>query len=315
MMPATDSDISPDRPFFTGPASVGVQSVLYNNKLDAVRRALTSLSRSVELGVYAGVISKVTVHLGDSSALPCLSQDQVRELRSEFKNTFTIAYDAFGANLGTAKGHNRLARGNDAEFMLIQNPDVIMSPRTLEILAGTFRTPRVGMVEAKQLPIEHPKDYDPVTGETSWATTACVMFPAALFHKIGGFDADSFFMYCDDLDFSWRVRLAGYKVIFQPAAAVFHDKRLSIEGKWMPSAAEVYYSAEAALFLAHKWSRPDLVERHLKSFWRSNDKDLTKAYDAFMNRRESGTLPTPLDPDNKIAQFVDGNYAKHRFAL
>jgi GT2 family glycosyltransferase len=310
--PVADSEISPDSPFLTGAVFVGVQSVLYNNNPGAVRRAVTSLSRSAELGLHAGVLSRVSLYLGDSSPLPCLSQAQVQEMQSD---TLTINYDPFGANLGSAKGHNRLAQINDAEFMVIQNPDVVVSPRTLEILAGAFRTPGIGMAEAKQLPIEHPKDYDPLTGETSWAATACVMFPAALFHKIGGFDADSFFLYCDDLDFSWRVRLSGYKVIFQPAATVFHDKRLSVEGKWMPSAAESYYSSEAALFLAHKWSRPDLVEGYLKIFERSDDENLRKAHDVFIDRRLSGTLPPPLDPEHKIALFINGAYAKHRFAL
>ena len=29
-------------------------------------------------------------------------------------------------------------------------------------------------------------------------------------------------MYCDDVDFSWRVRLLGYKVIYRSDAPVFH---------------------------------------------------------------------------------------------
>jgi len=40
---------------------------------------------------------------------------------------------------------------------------------------------------------------------------------------VGGFD-ESFFMEYDDMDLSWRVILAGYDVVFSPAAKVFHAR-------------------------------------------------------------------------------------------
>ena len=138
-----------------------------------------------------------------------------------------------------------MSKSNGADIFLIQNPDVIVAPRLIEIMVTEFNRPGVGMVEAKQLPIEHPKDYDPQTGETGWATTACTMIPAPLFRELNGFDAESFFLYCDDVDFSWRVRLSGLKVIFQPAAVAFHDKRLTREGRWVATASERYYCLEA----------------------------------------------------------------------
>lgn len=56
------------------------------------------------------------------------------------------------------------------------------------------------------------------------------------------------------------VRLAGYKVIYVPSAVAFHDKRVSANAEWQPTNAERYYSAEAALFMAYKWSNPERVE-------------------------------------------------------
>ena len=117
----------------------------------------------------------------------------------------------------------------------------------------------MGIVEARQIPLEHPKKFDPVDGSTSWASGACMMIRAELLQQVGGFDGDSFFMYCDDVDFSWRARLAGYQVIHQPSARVFHDKRIQVDGRLVVSDAERYYSAEAALLMAWKYSRPDLV--------------------------------------------------------
>ena len=242
------AECSRDVPFVAGPVSIGVQSVLYGNNAAQVRRAIASLARAAELAIGEGLATSVSLRLGDSSPRPCLPADFAQEEFQRHREILGVEYDFFDGNLGSAGGHNRLAAGNKADMLLIQNPDVLIGPRALGGLLDCFRKPGVGMAEAKQLPIEHPKDYDPVTGECSWATTACAMVPAPLFRKIGGFDADSFFLYCDDVDYSWLTRLEGYSVIFQPAATAFHDKRLAADASWAPSASERYYSAEAALF-------------------------------------------------------------------
>ncbi|WP_210324594.1 glycosyltransferase family 2 protein [Chelatococcus reniformis] len=263
----------------------------------------------------SGALTSVAFHLGDSSSLPCLSDAEVASLQEEFGRVLKVTYRSFGANRGSAGGQNDLAAINAADLLFIQNPDVIASPRMLETLIEPLKTAGVGIAEAKQLPVEHPKDYDPKTGETSWAMGACLLIPARLFKSINGFDADSFFMYCDDVDLSWRTKLAGFKVIHHPAAVVFHDKRLSADAKWMPSAAERYYSAEAALFMAHKWSKAGVLQRLLEQFSLSPHEDHQKAYSVFMSRREADQLPAPLDPGHEVGQFVGDMYAHHRFAL
>jgi GT2 family glycosyltransferase len=306
---------SPRVPFFRQGATLQVQSVLFNNDVPAIERAIVSLVRAAELAVSSGTCERVTVRYGDSSSMPCLSDATLKTFRQKFAGSLTIEYDHFHENLGSARGHNRLAEDTVSDFILVQNPDVVVSPRLIERLLGCFARAGVGMAEAKQIPIEHPKDYDSKTGETSWATTACSMIPVPLFRQIGGFDADSFFLYCDDVDFSWMVRAAGFGVIFQPAAVAFHDKRLSATGAWQPSAAERYYSAEAALILAHKWSRADLVARYLRTFARSGDEDQAKAVSVFEQRQRDGRLPVAIDRANRIGQFVGIHYAKHRYPL
>ena len=181
-------------------------------------------------------------------------------------------------------------------------------------LGGALARANVGLVEARQLPIEHHKHYDQVTGETSWVSMACVLMPAALFRELRGFDAATFFMYGDDVDFSWRVRLAGFKVIHQPSAVAFHDKRLTNEGGWVASAAERYYSAEAGLLLPYKYSRRDLTDKYLEGFANSGDEYQLKAANAFQLRLKTGQLPTPIDPDHTVAEFIDGGYGPTRFA-
>ena len=45
---------------------------------------------------------------------------------------------------------------------------------------------------------------------------------AETFRALGGF-ADELFMYLEDLEPGWRARLAGYRVVVDPGADVFHD--------------------------------------------------------------------------------------------
>ena len=309
------SSISPDTAFGGSPLSIGVQSILFNNEFRSIERAVGALARAAELAILGGACTRVTLQYGDCSPSPCLNERQLASLREQYGLALAIAYKFFDGNLGSARGHNRLAEANNADILLVQNPDVVVSPRLLEIMLGEFAVSGVGMVEAKQLPIEHPKDYDAQTGETSWATTACAMTPMPLFRQIGGFDASTFFLYCDDVDFSWQVRLAGFRVVFQPAAFAFHDKRLSIEGAWLASDAEKYFSAEAALLLSYKWSREDVTERCLREFKRAGADHLIQAAKEYERRRAEGRLPAQLDPQHRIGQFVDGMYAKHRFPL
>ena len=126
------------------------------------------------------------------------------------------------------------------------------------------------MVEAKQLPVEHPKDYHPVTGLTSWGSGAFSLVRRRVFELVGGFDEQTFFLYCDDVDLSWRIREAGYDVVHQPSAVVFHDKALTTSARWAPTEAERHFSAQASLLLAHKWSRDDVVEQLTAEFERSD---------------------------------------------
>jgi GT2 family glycosyltransferase len=297
-------------------AVVQAQSILFNNALDHLERAMAALSRAAELAISSGVLSKFIVRYGDCSPFHSIDAEGEARLRKAAQHIH-FAYHPFNENLGSARGHNRLAEmaGEDVDFLWVQNPDVIVAPRLFEQVMAPFSLPGVGQVEAKQLPIEHPKDYNPVTGETDWTSTACVMTPLSLFRALNGFDADTFFLYCDDVDLSFRIRELGLRLIFQPAAICFHDKRLSDDGAWQPSTAEKTYSAEAGLMMAHKWSYPDRLEEILRFFQNSSEPHLQRAADVFAQRKLAGTLPQPRDPHHKVAKFHGDFYTRHRFLL
>ena len=280
-----------------------------------MRRSLQSIERMAEVARGEGICSQLVVAYGDSSPLPVFTNDIFNGLREEFSESIVLEYTYFNSNLGSAGGHNTLNESNNSEFLLLQNPDVIVSSRMLEFLMKPFLIANVGIVEAKQMPIEHSKEYDPITGETSWASGACTLIPTPLFNHIGGYDSDTFFLYCDDVDLSWMVVEAGFKVIFQPSALVFHDKRLTHDAGWVASTAERYYSAEAALLIAYKWSRDDLRKQILEHFINHGDEFQKKASEAFDTRLKLNRLPRQRDADHKVAFFEDNMYARYRYQV
>jgi GT2 family glycosyltransferase len=247
-------------------ASIQTQCVLYKTSVAAITRSLEYHNNAARLAHDSGVVSELIVAYGDCSPEQTLDAETLHDLRHRFDYLADIEYTYFSKNLGSAAGHNRLLENASADLVMIANPDILIGPGTyLELLAVLDR-PGVGLAEARQLPIEHPKFYDPQTGETSWGSTACLIGPTPLFRQLKGFDAETFFLYCDDVDVCWRARLVGCKVVHQPSAVVHHDKRLNRDGGWISSLPERYYSAEARLLLTYKYSRADLTERYLGIF-------------------------------------------------
>lgn len=306
-----------DEPRLDEPVIVGVQSLLYHTPLEGVERMLEALDNSSRIGQSEGMCTGFVVTLGDASSERLLSDEQLDALRARLPHIHQLRYHFFDGNVGTSRGHNEMAQIlENPDYLIFSNPDVVAEPRAIWRMLAAFKDPSVGFVEAKQLPIEHPKDYASGTGSTSWATTAFAMTPRDLFLELGGFDAQTFFMYCDDVDYSWRVREAGKQVVFQPAAVVFHDKYLDTDGRWMPTSAEVRFSAEAGLLIAHKWSKTGLVKSILRRFESEEASSEEKAAAAEFRRRERhGKLAEPRDPQHKIGTFAKGRYAEHRYSL
>lgn len=54
-----------------------------------------------------------------------------------------------------------------------------------------------------------------------WVSGACLLTRRSLWRRLGGFD-ESFFMYCEDVDYCRRVRREGYAVAYASGAAVLH---------------------------------------------------------------------------------------------
>lgn len=298
--------------------SIQMQSILYHNSYKDIERAVECIDNAIDVYQKENKGKKeirCTIFYGDASKERIFSDADICNMKDKYIHLKDIKYQFFNENTGTAKGHNKLAKDCIEDYLMVANPDVLVTPRYFVEMLEMLEKPGVGLVEARQTPIEHPKKYDSKTFETSWAATACVIFKNEVYKEVEGFDEDTFFMYCDDVDFSWKIRLAGHRVLYCPRAVVYHAKRLSSGGAWQPTSAERYYSAEAAMLLAYKWSREDIAGGICKEFMKTDDEVLKKAAKVYKDRKKNGKLPKQLDESHKVATFVDGNYAKHRFVM
>jgi SAM-dependent methyltransferase len=172
----------------------------------------------------------------------------------------SLARLASAGNIGFAAGHNRLMRTaftEGAEIYVAANPDGMFHPDALTAMLQMSAANRGNcLVEAVQFPEEHPKPYDPQTFETPWASAACLAIPRAAAEIVGGFD-EAFFMYCEDVDLSWRARAAGLAVKICPRALFLHavtNRPQTIEKRRM--------FVEGGIVLARKWGAA-AFERHL----------------------------------------------------
>jgi GT2 family glycosyltransferase len=63
--------------------------------------------------------------------------------------------------------------------------------------------------------------YD-VRRQVFWATGAAVLLRRSALDRVGLLD-EAFFAHMEEIDLNWRFNLAGYKVVFEPEAVVYHQ--------------------------------------------------------------------------------------------
>ena len=218
---------------------VDVLVVLYNSA-SFIEPLLESLSR---------ITIPFSLYLLDNA-----SSDDTAEKLAASLATFPVRTHLWRSltNNGFAKGINLLARQSTSEFLFILNPDTELEQRCVErLLERAMSDPAIGLCEARQQPREHPKYYDPQTGETTWCTGAAVLVRRKAFEELGGFDERIFFMYCEDVDLSWKLWVRGWKCIYVPDAVVRHYSQDIIPGK--RRTVENYFSFRNSLFLFYRF--------------------------------------------------------------
>lgn len=154
-------------------------------------------------------------------------------------------------NLGFEEACNLGAKAGSGDFVFLLNVDTELEENALRNLFESINEndESFGAWEFRQFPYEHPKIYNPVTGETAWGSGAALIIKRTLYEKINGFDA-TLFMYADDVDISWRIRLEGFKIKYLPECIVYHYSYQSFNDV---KPVQYYYSIFNALQLRCKF--------------------------------------------------------------
>ena len=132
-----------------------------------------------------------------------------------------------GPNIGFGAGHNHNLALTHTPYFWVTNVDLEFEADTLTTLIASAEQDvqanqaPVAAWECRQKPYEHPKDYHPVTGETAWCSSACVLFKTEALQSVKGYDP-LLFMYGEDVELSYRLRDHGYKLKYVPKASVWH---------------------------------------------------------------------------------------------
>ncbi|MDR3593440.1 glycosyltransferase family 2 protein [Clostridium sp.] len=185
------------------------------------------------------------------------------------------------ANLGFAKANNigiRIAKG---DYILLLNSDTVVNENCLEdcltqikndknigalgckvVLSDGaldhackrgFPTPKASLyyllklykkdsLKYGQYNALHLPEYQ--TGEVDCLTGAFMLMPKSVLSNVGLLDED-FFMYGEDIDLCYRIKEAGYKILYYPKAQITHYKGGSSKKK----RTKVIYDFHEAMWL------------------------------------------------------------------
>lgn len=180
----------------------------------------------------------------------------VEQIRKLFPDVEVLALPE---NRRFAGGNNtgiRHALDRGAELLLLLNNDTTVDPGFLEPLVARLASdPSAGIVAPKIFYHAQPDrlwyaggsisfwtgsmrhlgireddngQYD-TPGETDYASGCCFLTRAKLVAEIGLLD-ESYYMYTEDADWCMRARRAGYRVMYEPKARVWHRLSVSAGG-------------------------------------------------------------------------------------
>jgi GT2 family glycosyltransferase len=183
------------------------------------------------------------------------SDETVELVRREYPDVRVVETE----NHGFAAANNRGLEVVDADWVLFVNPDTRILSGTLEELVTVLRArPEVGLAGVKQ--VDENGALDPTmrrfptairslfvslgaeklpfrsswTGERvldlplydqetpcDWTAGSFMLVRRAALDDVGEMD-ERFFLYCEETDFCFRIRQAGWKVVHFPQMTIFH---------------------------------------------------------------------------------------------
>ena len=184
-------------------------------------------------------------------------------------------------NAGFAGGYNWALSQVEADYYVLLNSDIEVTPNWLQPVINLMESdkniaacqPKIrsifqkdhfeyagasgGFIDQWGYPFcrgrifeDIEKDhgqYDDIR-EVFWATGACLFVRADVYHRLGGLDED-FFAHMEEIDFCWRAKNKGYKIMVNPASVIYH-----VGGGTLPksSARKTYLNFRNNFMLLYK---------------------------------------------------------------
>lgn len=177
--------------------------------------------------------------------------EKIEKFREKFKKKLTIKLIKSEKNLGYTEGNNLGAQTAAFDYLFFLGPDTKLDDQCLRRLAE--KTKKIGPGNFLLLPRQ--KHYE--TGEflLDGVCTDIFQFPYKIFNakmpeetkqpfyadgtaifltkktfeKLGGFD-ENLFLFCDDIDLSWKAHLLKIPLLNAPEAIVYHYSGGSLKG-------------------------------------------------------------------------------------
>lgn len=176
-------------------------------------------------------------------------------------------------NLGFGTACNRGAAAVPGADVLFLNPDARLEPGALARLQSTLEAfPDAGAVGPLLVGADgrpalrdgsalHDRPAGPPLplpqGPCCWPllTGAALLVRRAAFDALGGFD-EAIFLYYEDDDLSLRLRQAGWALLVEPQARVFHEPARSSPPGFTATRRRETHAARALLYVTAKHGRP-----------------------------------------------------------
>lgn len=207
-------------------------------------------------------------------------------LKQKFPSVELIRFDN---NYGFCGGYNRALKQVEAEYYVLLNSDVEVTPNWLEPLVQLLdSSPEIAAAQPKILSY-NDKDHFEYAGaaggfldslgypfcrgrlfditerdnaqyndtrEVFWATGACLIIRSGIYHELGGLDED-FFAHMEEIDLCWKVQRAGHKVYYCGTSYVYHVGGGTLSKS---NPRKTYYNFRNGLSLVYKhWSTGALI--------------------------------------------------------
>jgi GT2 family glycosyltransferase len=195
------------------------------------------------------------------------------------------------SNEGFARGYNLALRQVEADYYILLNSDIEVTPDWIHPVIDMMEKepviaacqPKIrsyidkskfeyagaagGFIDKYGYPFcrgrmfqsleEDLGQYDDAI-EIFWATGACMFVRADLFNQAGGLDED-FFAHMEEIDLCWRLKNLGYKIMYCPQSVVYH-----IGGGTLPKISwrKTFYNFRNNFVLLYK-NLPDNLVREI----------------------------------------------------